>query len=75
MREYIEISDKQIDFLKSYPYPWSFLGLKKENVTLPEFMDSGRYRKLSLRIASVCLKKHERSFHFPLFLTSANPSG
>jgi tRNA A37 threonylcarbamoyladenosine synthetase subunit TsaC/SUA5/YrdC len=29
MRRYIEISDEHIEFLRTYPYPWSFLGKRK----------------------------------------------
>ncbi len=62
MRKYIEISDAQIEFLKNYPYPWSFLGKRNPEFHLPEWMDSEKYQMLSLRIASVCLK----SSHAPL---------
>jgi tRNA A37 threonylcarbamoyladenosine synthetase subunit TsaC/SUA5/YrdC len=72
MKKYIEISDEQIEFLKKYPHPWSFLG--KRVCELPNWMDADRYTMLSLRIASVCLKK-SGTMNFPLFLTSANLSG
>lgn len=54
MKKYIEISDEQIEFLKRYPHPWSFLG--KRISDLPEWMDSEQYKMLSIRVASVCLK-------------------
>lgn len=53
MKKYIEISDEQIDFLRTYPYPWSFLG--KRICTLPTWMDGDSYQMLSLRVAKVCL--------------------
>jgi tRNA A37 threonylcarbamoyladenosine synthetase subunit TsaC/SUA5/YrdC len=38
MRRYIEISDEQIEFLRDYPHPWSFLGKKKSDFALPAWM-------------------------------------
>ena len=77
MKKYIEISDEQINFLKRYPHPWSFLG--KRVYELPEWMDSERYEMLSIRVSRVCIPTFQHSniptFHFPLFLTSANLSG
>ena len=77
MKKYIEISDEQINFLKRYPHPWSFLG--KRISDLPEWMDSERYEMLSIRVSRVCIPIFQHSnistFHFPLFLTSANLSG
>jgi tRNA A37 threonylcarbamoyladenosine synthetase subunit TsaC/SUA5/YrdC len=74
MRRYIEISDEQIEFLRDYPYPWSFLGKKNPDFTLPDFLHEKNYQMLSIRVASVCLKDSEK-LNFPLFLTSANLSG
>jgi tRNA A37 threonylcarbamoyladenosine synthetase subunit TsaC/SUA5/YrdC len=73
LRQYIEISDEQIEFLKNYPHPWSFLGKKKSDFMLPSWMDNEKYQMLSIRVASVCLKTPEK-LSFPLFLTSANLS-
>lgn len=77
MKKYIEISDEQIEFLKAYPHPWSFLG--KRVCELPEWMDAHSYTMLSIRVASICIPKipsiRVPKFHFPLFLTSANLSG
>lgn len=73
MRRYIEISDEHIEFLRNYPHPWSFLGKKNPDFTLPEFLDGKKYQMLSIRVASVCLKTPER-LNFPMFLTSANLS-
>ena len=76
MKGYIEISDEQIDFLRQYPHPWSFLGMRKTDYILPPYMDSLQYERLSLRVASVCMLWLDVSeLEFPLFLTSANPSG
>lgn len=79
MKKYIEITDEQIQFLRSYPYPWSFLGKRRVGYDLPDFLDAKMYEMISLRVASVCLPALQHSstptIHFPLFLTSANPSG
>lgn len=78
MKKYIEISDDQIEFLRKYPHPWSFLGVRNPDFSLPEFLDEDMYSKISLRVAKVCLRSSiSRDIHlsFPLFLTSANPSG
>lgn len=75
MKRYIEISDEQIEFLKTYPHPWSFLG--KRICDLPEWMDSEQYYMLSIRVAKVCLPTSQSTLNsqFPLYLTSANLSG
>ncbi len=59
MRKYIEISDEQIDFLRHYPYPWSFLGKRNPEFQLPDWMDSEKYSMISLRVASVCIRHRE----------------
>ena len=80
MKTYIEIADNQIEFLKKYPYPWSFLWKKNPYFILPDFLDSNEYEMISLRVAQVCIPTIPLSNHptippFPLFLTSANISG
>lgn len=79
MKKYIEISDEQIDFLKKYPHPWSFLGKRRIDFVLPLWMDSEKYQMISIRVAQVCippiqLSSHTSNLLFPLFLTSANLS-
>jgi tRNA A37 threonylcarbamoyladenosine synthetase subunit TsaC/SUA5/YrdC len=75
MKKYIEISDEQIEFLEEYPYPWSFLGKRKGDFLLPEWMDSEKYSKISLRVAENCIDANIRDIlEYPLFLTSANLS-
>jgi hypothetical protein len=59
MQKYIEISDEQIEFLRKYPYPWSFLGVRNKDFNLPDWMDAEKYEKISLRVASVCLRHRE----------------
>ena len=78
MKKYIEISDEQIEFLRDYPHPWSFLGVRNSDFLLPEFLNLSLYLKISLRVAKVCLRSSvtdDMNLKYPLFLTSANPSG
>ncbi|MBP6981581.1 Sua5/YciO/YrdC/YwlC family protein [Candidatus Gracilibacteria bacterium] len=78
MKKYIEISDEQIEFLRNYPHPWSFLGVRNPEFSLPEFLDKSLYSKISLRVAKVCLGgliTDDMNGRYPFFLTSANPSG
>lgn len=80
MRRYIEITDEQIEFLRSYHRPWSCLALRNPSFVLPDWMDEHQYARLSLRVASVCLKSSPLSGGQeqdipPLYLTSANLSG
>lgn len=73
MRRYIEISDEQVEFLRNYPHPWSFLGKRRPDFILPIWMDDEKYQMISIRVASVCLRGSQK-LNFPLFLTSANLS-
>lgn len=59
LKEYIEITDEQIDFLKSYHRPWSILGKRIKSYILPSFLDPETYQMISLRVASVCLCHRE----------------
>ncbi len=75
MKAYIEISDEQIKFLRSYPHPWSFLGKRKWDFPLPLWMDSEKYSMISLRVGENCIDANIRDrMEYPLFLTSANLS-
>jgi tRNA A37 threonylcarbamoyladenosine synthetase subunit TsaC/SUA5/YrdC len=75
MDTYIEITNDQKEFLRHYPYPWSFLGKRKQSFILPDFLDA-RYDLISLRVASQCINANFRdSIQYPLFLTSANLQG
>lgn len=78
MRKYVSISDEQIEFLKSYPHPWSFLGVRNPDFIVPDWMDPTKYEMISLRVAKVILEREKiwtLNPDFPLFLTSANLSG
>ena len=76
MKKYIEISDEQIEFLRVYPYPWSFLGKRNPIASLPDCMDPYQYEKISLRVALSCIDANIRdTIEYPLFLTSANLTG
>lgn len=75
IQNYIEISDEQIEFLEEYPHPWSFLGKRKSDFILPDWMDSEKYSMISLRVAENCIDANIRNrLEYPLFLTSANLS-
>jgi tRNA A37 threonylcarbamoyladenosine synthetase subunit TsaC/SUA5/YrdC len=75
MQTYIEISDEQIAFLRSYPHPWSFLGKKQLSLDLPDWMDDEKYSMISVRVAGNCIDANIRdTIEYPLFLTSANLS-
>ena len=75
MDSFIEITNEQKEFLKKYPYPWSFLGKKRESFNLPSFMNEIEYAKISLRVAKNCIKpEYIPGIKMPLFLTSARLS-
>lgn len=77
MKQYVDISDEQIEFLKKYPYPWSFLGKRNNEFEIPKWMESEKYEKISLRVAKVCILNYElqlKNGDYPFFLTSANHS-
>ena len=79
MQTYIEITPEQIEFLKQYPRPWSYLGKRNPLFALPPFLSPDQYSRFSIRVASACLPTLQHSntptLNFPLFLTSANLSG
>lgn len=76
LKKYIEITDEQIDFLKSYHRPWSILGKRMKSYVLPNFLDPETYQMISLRVAGVCIPADIRNnIQYPFFLTSANISG
>lgn len=75
LQQYIEITDKQIDFLRKYPRPWSILGKRKSDFMLPDFLDEKIYQSISLRVAEICIPANIRNnLKYSLFLTSANLS-
>ncbi len=76
MQMYIEITTEQIEFLKQYPRPWSYLGKRSSQFKLPDFLDGDTYLRLSIRVAESCISADIRDqILCPLFLTSANFSG
>lgn len=75
MKIYIEISQEQIEFLRNYQYPWSYLGKRNPDDILPGWMSDEQYQMISLRVAESCIDANIRNkLEFPLFLTSANIS-
>jgi tRNA A37 threonylcarbamoyladenosine synthetase subunit TsaC/SUA5/YrdC len=76
MKTYIEITDEQIEFLRNYPYSWSFLGKRNPDFMLPGFLDAEKYQMISIRVAENCIPQNlQVGLQYPLFLTSANISG
>ncbi|MBC7498408.1 Sua5/YciO/YrdC/YwlC family protein [Candidatus Gracilibacteria bacterium] len=76
MASYIDILSEQIEFLKKYPRPWSYLGKRSSQFKLPDFLDGDTYLRLSIRVAESCISADIRDqILYPLFLTSANFSG
>lgn len=76
LREYSEITDAQIEFLRVYPHPWSIILRKNENLITPEYIDANQYEYISFRVASECISVDARAgLSYPLWLTSANLSG
>ncbi|MBS9784222.1 Sua5/YciO/YrdC/YwlC family protein [Candidatus Gracilibacteria bacterium] len=74
IKKYGRISDEQVNFLKKYLHPFSVLVPRVWD--FPFDFDREKYRYLSIRVASVCFSKNlKNTLKFPLFLTSANPSG
>ncbi len=71
--KYVEISDTQLEFLKTYPFPFTLLA--KPVISIPAFLDPEKYTFLGLRVAEKCVDADIRnSLDLPLFLTSANKS-
>jgi tRNA A37 threonylcarbamoyladenosine synthetase subunit TsaC/SUA5/YrdC len=76
MSKYVQITDEQVEFLRQYPHPWSFLGMRRSDFILPEWIDSSLYSYISLRVAENCIDGSIRdTLVYPLWLTSANLSG
>jgi tRNA A37 threonylcarbamoyladenosine synthetase subunit TsaC/SUA5/YrdC len=76
MTQYIEITPEQIEYLRSYPRPWSYLGRRNREYDIPDFIDPVEYMRLSIRVAESCISPDIRvQIVYPLFLTSANISG
>lgn len=76
LREYVEITDEQINFLKAYPHPWSVVLKKKSTWTLPDYLNQDDYDNISFRVAEKCIPANiHNNLQYPLFLTSANLSG
>lgn len=76
LREYAEITDEQINFLKAYSYPWSVVLKRNSTWNLSDYLNHHDYGDISFRVAEKCIPANIRnSIQYPLFLTSANLSG
>jgi tRNA A37 threonylcarbamoyladenosine synthetase subunit TsaC/SUA5/YrdC len=75
LRNFIEISDAQITFLKKLKTPFTVLWEKTKDFSLPEFLDQKMYSRLAIRVAEACIgPEFINEFVYPMFLTSANVS-
>jgi len=80
VEEYMDLSKKQIDFLKNYKKPFTFFidkdKFKDDNVLkkIENLPNKDRYKKLAFRIAHEQIHKKLIKQNWPFFLTSANKS-
>ena len=77
VKRYIHVTPAQLADLKSYPYPWSIVGVRREDAPLPNFILSHPlYATLSLRTIQDALPESiQAHITTPYWLTSANKSG
>lgn len=83
LQKYADISQEGIEFLWSYPYPFSVILPRKDTDLLPSVLQTEEYTYISFRIASLCVRSNLEELEqkmrqewgdFPIFLTSANIS-
>ena len=77
LREYAEVTDGQMEFLRIYSHPWSVILPRKNDAQLPASLQWEAYEQISFRVAEACVSNYESwmiRHEFPLFLTSANLS-
>ena len=76
LSQYGIISVSQLEFLRTYPFPWSVILPRNDTATFPVPLQSTDYVYISFRVATPCIPESLRNtLHYPLFLTSANLSG
>lgn len=68
------ISEKEEDFIKRYPYPFSVILEKKVDFLSDKIKNKQLYKKVSFRIAHFKEQIDLINKHWPLFLTSLNES-
>lgn len=74
LRDNTNLTDKQIEFIKNYKYPFTILSTTRQDI-LPDVSNKSLYEKLAFRIAETNLQKKLIEKYGPIFLTSANFSG
>lgn len=75
LKKYSNLNDEQINFLKSYPYPFTILTKPNKEFVLPDFLDGNVYSKIAFRIWKLAIEKEIlKKIELPFFLTSANIS-
>lgn len=77
LHDYIETTEREIEFLKNYPRPWTILAPRKASYRLPDFLDPTQYSRIAFRVATAAIPdvSIREQLSYPLFLTSANLSG
>ena len=76
LSQYGVISVSQLDFLRTYPFPWSVILPRNDAAMFPAPLQTPEYEHISFRVATTCIPESLRNtLHYPLFLTSANLSG
>ena len=80
IEKYMDLSKKQIDFLKNYEKPFTFLIDKdkfKDDLVLKKIEklpNKDKYKKLAFRVVHEQIHKKLIEQNWPFFLTSANKS-
>lgn len=71
-----DIVPSHIDFLRSYPHPFSVILTPRNPAKLPSFLPNVYHESIAFRISDRCLDEKIRPLlPYPCFLTSANKSG
>jgi hypothetical protein len=50
-----EINANQLNYLKSYSYPFTILIKTNKNFKYPDFIEKNDYKKIAFRIAELCV--------------------
>ncbi|MDD2487051.1 MAG: Sua5/YciO/YrdC/YwlC family protein [Candidatus Gracilibacteria bacterium] len=71
-----KLNSGQIDFLKTYHFPFTIVTEIKDDFIIPPFLDKSLYKDFGIRVAGLFLTDEMNEIlDFPIFLTSANNSG
>lgn len=70
------LNTRQIDFLKSYKFPFTVVTEVREDFRVEYELDETVYEQVGFRVGEACLDEDTLSYiRGPMFLTSANLSG